>query len=160
MRRAISSVTFVVLTLMWCPISMAQGPVTSTSWDTCRAAPSRACLLDEALTRTLSVAPSARLASQLGTIAEAWAAAGNIQTALRIAPLIPSDQASRVTALRSIAGAQARLGLTAEAREMFSQARQIADALEDQLSRAEALKSVAQLTYWASFGCPSTTCTE
>src|SRR5439155_4910184 len=56
----------------------------------------------------------------------------------------PSDQASRVTALRSIASAQARLGLTTEAKETFIQAHQLADYLTDQLSRAEVLHSVAK----------------
>jgi tetratricopeptide (TPR) repeat protein len=144
MRRAISSVAFVVLTLVQCPISMAQEPATGTSWDACHKVPTRACLLDEALTRALSAEPSEPRSTLLGNIAETQAAAGNIQTALRIAPLIPSDQASRANALRSIASAQAHLGLTAEARETFSQARQVADALEDQLSRAEVLHSVAK----------------
>jgi tetratricopeptide (TPR) repeat protein len=58
--------------------------------------------------------------------------------------LIPSDQASRVTALRSIAAAQARLGMASEAKETFTQARQFADALADQLSRAEVLHSLAE----------------
>jgi hypothetical protein len=48
-------------------------------------------------------------------IAQAQAAAGNVQT-VRIAQLIPSDQASRVTALGSIAAAQTRLGMASEGR--------------------------------------------
>jgi tetratricopeptide (TPR) repeat protein len=144
MRRAISSVAFVVLTLVWCPISIAQGPASSTGWDTCHKAPTLACLLDEALMLALLVKPATRGATELGNIAEAWAAAGNIQMAMRVAQSIPSDQRSRVSALRSIASAQAHLGLTAEARDTFSQARQLADSLEDRLNRAEALKSVAQ----------------
>jgi tetratricopeptide (TPR) repeat protein len=144
MHRAISSVTLIVLTLVWCSIGEAQGPPSSPSWERCHNAPMRACLLDEALTRALSVGPSVSRAYLLGTIAEAQAAAGDVQKALQIAESIPRDQAPRVTALRAVAGAQARLGLTSEARETFSQARQLADLLEDQVTRAEALKSIAQ----------------
>jgi tetratricopeptide (TPR) repeat protein len=140
----ISSVAFVALTLLQSPMSVAQAPATSTRPDACHKVPTRACLLDEALTLALSVAPSASRSSLLGTIAEAQAVAGNVQAALQIAQSIPSDQIPHVTALRAIASAQARLGLTTEARETFSQARQLADALENQLSRAVALQSVAQ----------------
>jgi tetratricopeptide (TPR) repeat protein len=144
MRRAISSLAFVVATLVWSPISIAQEPAASTSRDACHKAPTRACLLDEALTRALSVGPSAPWATLLGNIAETQAAAGDVQTALRVVQLIPSGQTSRVTALRSIASAQARLGSTTEAKETFIQARQLADDLTDQLSRAEMLHSVAK----------------
>lgn len=144
MRRAISTVAFVVATFVWCPIGMAQGPATSTSWDACHKAPTRACLLDEALTRALSVEPSESRATLLRNITETQAAAGDVQTALRVAQLIPSDQPSRVTALRWIASAQARLGLTTEARDTIIQALQLADHLTDQLSRAEVLHAVAK----------------
>jgi tetratricopeptide (TPR) repeat protein len=144
MRRAISSIAFVVATLVWCPISIAQEPTTSTSRDACQKAPTRACLLYEALTRALSVEPSAPWTTLLGNVAETQAAAGDLQTALRVVQLIPSGQMSRVTALRSIASAQARLGSTTEAKETFIEARQFADDLADQLSRAEMLHSVAK----------------
>jgi tetratricopeptide (TPR) repeat protein len=83
-------------------------------------------------------------ARQLGTIAEAQAAAGDVQKALQITESIPSDQAARVAALRAVASAQARLGLMSEGRETFRQSRLLADLLDDQVSRAEALKSIAQ----------------
>jgi len=63
---------------------------------------------------------------------------------LRIAQTIPPDQPSRVTALSSIAGAQARLGQTNEAKETFDQAHQIALALKDQLDSAEVLQTIAE----------------
>jgi len=91
----------------------------------------------------LSAAPSTNRAFLLGSIAEAQATAGNLQKVLQIAEAIPSDQASRVSAFRALASAQARVGLMTEARETFSQARQLAGSLDD-LSRAEALKSIAQ----------------
>src|SRR5215467_5657792 len=117
MHRAIGSVTLAVLTLMWCSIGMAQGPAGSPSWDTCNRAPTRACLLDEALMLALSAAPSTIRALLLGGIAEAQATAGNLQKVLQIAEAIPSDQASRVSAFRALASAQARVGLMTEARE-------------------------------------------
>jgi hypothetical protein len=92
--------------------------------------------LDEALVHALAIEPSEKdfngmfvRTTQLVQIAQAQAAAGNVQAALRIAQLIPSDQASRVIALRSIASAQARLGMASEAKETFTQARHLADTL-------------------------------
>ena len=99
---------------------------------------------EHALVHALAVEPSENRAAGLGTIAEAQAAAGNVGAALRIAQLIPSDQASRIAALRSIAGAQARLGMASEAKETFTQAHQLAEARANQLGRAEVLYSLAQ----------------
>jgi hypothetical protein len=147
----ISSVVFLVVGLVFCSMTLAQEPTPNTSWDACLKAPTRACILDEALVHALAIEPSEKdlngmfvRTTQLGKIAQAQAAAGNVQTALRIAQLIPSDQVSRVTALRSIATTQARLGMASEAKETFTQARQFADALADQLSRAEVLHSLAE----------------
>src|ERR1700719_4870410 len=90
MRRIISSVVFLVLGLVFCSMSRAQGPAPNTSWETCLKAPTRGCILDEALVHTLAVEPYENRAAGLGTIAEAQAAAGNVGVALRIAQLIPS----------------------------------------------------------------------
>lgn len=49
-----------------------------------------------------------------------------------------------MTALRSIAGAQASLGSVNEARQTFIAAHQLADAFESQLSHAELLLTIAQ----------------
>jgi tetratricopeptide (TPR) repeat protein len=150
-RRIISGIVLLVVGLPFCSMSMAQQPPPSTSWDACLKAPTRACILDEALVHALAIEPSQKTldgtfvrSTQLAKIAEAQAAAGNVQAALRIAQLIPSGQASRVTAWRSIAGAQARLRMESEAKETFTQTHQLADALADQLSRAEVLYSLAQ----------------
>jgi tetratricopeptide (TPR) repeat protein len=140
MRRAV--VSFAFLAFAYCPMSVAQGLAGDPNWDTCLKAPTRACLLDEALIGALSVKPV--ISSQLSAIAEAQASAGNIQTALRIAHSIASDQRSRVTALASIARAQASLGLANDANETFVEARQLAVSLGDQLNRAEGLLSVGQ----------------
>ena len=131
-----------VLALASCPVSLAQGLAGSTPWDACVASPTRACILDEALLRTLALAPAAP--AQLGEIAEALASAGNIETALRVAHSIAPDQKSRVTALRAIATAQASLGSTHEATETFIEAHRLAVSLPDRLSGGEALLAVAQ----------------
>src|SRR5712691_7060652 len=55
MRRAISGAAFVILALVCCRMSMAQGPVGNTSWDACLKAPTRSCILDEALMLALAV---------------------------------------------------------------------------------------------------------
>jgi hypothetical protein len=141
MRRTIrAGIAGVILALACCSNSLAHGA--DADWDRCLQRPTRACILDEALMRALAVGPGASY--QLDKVAEALASAGNIETALRIVHSIPSDQRSRVTALRSIARAQASLGSANEARETFTEAHQLADAFEDPLSRAELLQSIAQ----------------
>src|SRR5712671_5048822 len=144
MRREVSGIILIVLALLFCPTGMAQGPLPDASWDACRKAPTRACILDEAILLALSVEPSLRRPTQLGKLAELQAAIGNVPAALGIAQSIPPDQPSRVTALSSIGGAQARLGQTNEAKETFDQAHQIALALKDQLDSAEVLQTIAE----------------
>jgi hypothetical protein len=141
MRRTIEQgIAIVILALACCTNSVAQGA--EADWDKCLQAPTRACILDEALISALLVGPAASY--QIGQVAEAQASAGNIETALRIAHSIPPGQKPRVTALRSIARAQASRGSVNEARQTFIEAHQLADALEDPLSRAELLQSIAQ----------------
>jgi tetratricopeptide (TPR) repeat protein len=141
MRRTIKGgIAGVILALACCSNSLAQGG--DADWDRCLQRPTRACILDEALMRALVVGPAASY--QLDKVAEALASAGNIETALRIAHSIPSEQRSRVTALRSIARAQANLGSANEAEQTFTEAHQLADAFEDPLSRAELLQSIAE----------------
>jgi tetratricopeptide (TPR) repeat protein len=151
MRRAFGFVLCTVLAFSASPASIAQELAANPGWETCLQAPTRACILDEALVHSLAIEPSEKdfngmfvRTTQLVQIAQAQGSAGNVQTALRLAQLIPSDQASRVTALGLIAAAQARLGMASEAKETFTQARQFADALADQLSHAEVLHSLAQ----------------
>jgi tetratricopeptide (TPR) repeat protein len=145
-RAFVSGVAFLILALGACPASLAQdGATVSVDWDTCAKSPTRACLLDEALLRALSVRPAASSqVGSIGEIAEMQASGGHIETALRIAHSIPPDQKARVTALDSIGRAQATLGLTNEAKDTFAQAHQLASSLADQLDGAEALLSVAK----------------
>ena len=75
----ISGVSLLILALAACPATLAQCPAGNADWDRCVKAPTRACILDEALLRALSIGPAA--SRQLGEIAEAQASAGNIQTA-------------------------------------------------------------------------------
>jgi tetratricopeptide (TPR) repeat protein len=147
MRRAFGCVLCTVLAFSDCPAGMAQEPAANPGWETCLQAPTRACILDEALVHALAIEPSGNRTAQLGTIAmiaEAQAAAGNVEAALHIAQSIPSDRTLRITPLRAIASAQARLGVAGDAKETFIQARQLADSLPTQLGRAEVLLSLAQ----------------
>jgi tetratricopeptide (TPR) repeat protein len=141
MRRTIEQgIAFVVLALAWCTNSVVQGA--EVDWDKCLQAPTRACILDEAMVRALMDGPVGSY--QVGQVAEAQASAGNFETALRIAHSIPPGQKPRVTALRSIARAQASLGSVNKARQTFIEAHQLADAFESQLSHAELLLTIAQ----------------
>jgi hypothetical protein len=142
MRRAFGCVLCAVLAFIACPASMAQGPAANPSWETCLQAPTRACILDQALIDALSIALSADRASTLATVAEAQAAAGDFQAAFHTAQSIPYDQAPHVSALKSIAVAQVRLGMLDAARATLIEARQLANALVDQLNRAEMLQSI------------------
>jgi hypothetical protein len=81
MRRTIEQgIAGVILALAYCSNSLAQG--TDADWDRYLQAPTRACVLDEALIRALLAGPGAPY--QLDQIAEAQASAGNFETALRI----------------------------------------------------------------------------
>jgi tetratricopeptide (TPR) repeat protein len=157
MRRAFGGVVCAVLAFIACPAGMAQEAASQApaaevpaskpahvDWETCVTAPARACVLDEALIDALSAEPSQGSAIRLGKIAEAQAAAGNLQAALQIAHSIPSGERPRIAALVAIAGAQTRRGLAGDARETLTQACRLAYALKDQLERAEALQSIGQ----------------
>jgi hypothetical protein len=122
-------------------------------WETCIVAPTRACVLDEALIAARSAEPFQGGAEQLGKIAEAQAASGNLQVALEIAhsipfggegPILSGEERPRIAALVAIAGAQSRSGLASDARETLMQARRLAYALKDRLGRAEALQSIGE----------------
>ena len=95
MRREVSGIILIVLALLFCPTGMAQGPLPDASWDACRKAPTRACILDEAILLALSVEPSLRRPTQLGKLAELEAAIGNVPAALGIAQSIPPDHRRR-----------------------------------------------------------------
>jgi tetratricopeptide (TPR) repeat protein len=126
-------------------------------WETCMAAPTRACVLDEALiaARAEPFQEDAydlyKIAEALGEIAKAQAASGNLQVALQIAhsipfgkEILPGEERPRITALLAIADAQSRRGLVSDAKETLSQARRRACALRDRLERAEALLFVGE----------------
>jgi tetratricopeptide (TPR) repeat protein len=125
--------------------AIAQEPPTANPrLDACVAAPTRACVLDEALIRVRAIEPAEARAGQLAKIADAYADAGNIQAALQVVQSMPADPAERLDALHAIAGAQARAGRASEAKETFIAARELAESIVDQLRRAEALQSLAK----------------
>jgi tetratricopeptide (TPR) repeat protein len=156
-RRVFGGAVGAVLAFVACPAGMAQeaagqapaakapaAKAARVDWETCVAAPTRVCVLEEALIAALSAGPSQGGALQLGKIVEAQAASGNLQVALEIAQSIPSGEQPRITALAAIAGAQSRHGLASDAGETLTQARRLAYALKNQLERAEALQSIGE----------------
>jgi hypothetical protein len=57
MRHVISSAVFLVVGLVFCSMTMAQEPTPNMSWDACLKAPTRDCILDEALVHALAIEP-------------------------------------------------------------------------------------------------------
>jgi tetratricopeptide (TPR) repeat protein len=158
-RASIGGMVFAILAVVSCTAAAqdpaTQDPGTKAAWETCLKTPTRGCVLDQALTLVLSYQATNQppeepatlgkmVAAQLKGIAEAHAGAGDIEAALRVAALIPKDHRSQASALRVIAGAQAKLGLTDDARDTFVRVRMLADSLSDPLDRAEALQSIAK----------------
>ena len=139
MRRVLVSITWFVIL---CSSCLADG-VGDSDWASCLNAPNRACVLDEALWRALLVGPAAA-SRELGEVAELQAAAGNLELARRIAQSIPPEQRARVIALAAIVRAQAGRGDAAGAEQTLIQAHRVADAMQDRLTRAEALLSIGQ----------------
>jgi hypothetical protein len=161
-RTIVGGLALAVLACMSCAAAVAESADSSPGWDACLKTPTRACVLDEALWQVLSflgpdrspppepAALPALRAAPLETIAEAYANAdadadaGNIQAALRVAGLIPSDHPALVSALRVIAGAQAKRGLENEAKQTFATVHLLVDSLEHPLGRAEAVQAIAK----------------
>jgi len=143
MRRILVSIIgFVVIWLGLCSFGLAGGPTGDSDWATCLNAPSRSCILDEALIRALLVGPAA--SRELGEIAELQASAGNLELARRIAQSIPPDQRARFTALAAVVRAQVNRGEAREAEQTLIQAHRLADAMPDRLTHAEALLTIGQ----------------
>jgi hypothetical protein len=143
MRRVLVSIAeFVILWLGPFSFGLADGLAGSSDWPTCLNAPSRACILDEALMRALLVGPAA--SRELGEVAELQAVAGNLELAQRIAQSMPPEQRARVIALGAIVRAQLGSGDAGGAEQTLMQAHRVADAMQDRLTRAEALLSIGQ----------------
>jgi hypothetical protein len=121
-----------------------EATITDVGWDTCARAPTRACVLSEALIHARSVDAADVREGQFERIVDLHAAAGNIRAAMEIAQGIPPGRVSRVKALLSIGSAQSRLDMASESKETFTNARQLADSLADQMTRAEALQLLAK----------------
>jgi tetratricopeptide (TPR) repeat protein len=156
-RTFVGGVAFAVLACLSSAAAVAESADSGPGWDACLKTPTRACVLDEALSVVQSFQPApdrppplepaavrAFRAAPLETIAEAHANAGNIQAALRVAGLIPSDHPALVSALRVIGGAEAKLGLENEAKLTFVTVDLLADSLADPLGHAEALQTIAK----------------
>src|SRR3954453_11777342 len=132
MRRILVSIIgCVVIWLGLCSFGVGSGLAGNSDWSSCLNAPSRACILDEALIRALLIGPAA--SRELGDIAELQAVAGNLELARRIAQSIPPDQRARFTALAAVVRAQVTRGEAREAEQTLIQAHRLADAMQDRL---------------------------
>src|SRR3981081_3050634 len=116
-RNIVGGVAFAVLACLSSSAAVAESADGSPRWDGCLKTPTRTCVLDEALSLVLSFQPApdrspppepaavrASRAAPLERIVEAHSNARNIEAALRVAGLIPSDHPALVSALRVIAG--------------------------------------------------------
>ena len=121
--------------------ALAEVPPSGPDWGTCVKAPTRSCVLGEAL--AAASAPENPSSGQLLRIAQAYVRAGNIDITFQIIPLIRGDGVARASALRSIASAEARSGRIDRARDLFAQALLLAESIESPLARAETTLSIA-----------------
>jgi len=133
----------IVLWLGLCSSSLAGDLAGQADWASCLDAPGRDCILDEALMRALLVGTAA--SQELGDIAGMQAAAGHLELAQRIARSIPGEQRARVIALAAIVRAYLGRGEVGDAEQTLTQAHRVADAIQDRLTRAEALLSIGQV---------------
>jgi hypothetical protein len=109
MKRMMGRAALLSLFLVCLSAGVAQAQGGRSPWDTCLKAPVLACVLDEALALALPVEGNSRRATLLGRIAETWAKGGEIDQALRVVTLIPS-QFSRASAFVAVGEAQAKAG--------------------------------------------------
>jgi hypothetical protein len=122
----------------WDALHGSPKPVTNASRDDCVEAPTRACLLDEALIAALSTEPSDDSATQLQKIAEAQTARKR-HGRLSDRAFDPARPQARANAMVAIAGAQVRRGVADDAKETLVQGRRLTDGPD----RAFALAAIA-----------------
>jgi tetratricopeptide (TPR) repeat protein len=124
--------------------SYAQG-LNTRSWEDCLKAPDRACVLDEAIGLVEPLDKTDRRQWLVAAVAETWARAGDVDTAMQLATQIPDRlPLARVAVLREIAAALARASHHEKAEAAFDQALQLADGWNDPLQRAESLLAIAK----------------
>jgi hypothetical protein len=155
-RAIVGEAAFAVFAFLGCFAAVAQNSDTASNWKACATAPTRACVLDQALALVLSyrtvtdqppaepTTPGALIAVQLKSIAESYANAGDIEAALRVAASISEDHRSLVSALCVIASSQVKLGRPSDAKETLVRVRLVAAQIKDPLDRAEALQFIGK----------------
>jgi tetratricopeptide (TPR) repeat protein len=140
MKQRIGSIALFFLVACVSPVA-AEG---HDQWETCRNAPVRRCVLDEAVDLLNLLDPTPGRAALLVSIAETRAQAGDVASAAALARNTSAGDSSRLVLLRAVAAGQVRTGHQREAAETFDQALQVAYAIKDPLQRAEALDKIAK----------------
>ncbi len=129
----------------------AAQPTPDANWTTCLAAPTRDCIIDEALRVAQSSKDDPSRAWALAEVARARANLGARDQALELALSITVPW-RRAAALSYIAAAQAKAGLTKEAAGTFTQAVQTAQSAgSGKAEAAEALAVIAEAEAQAGF---------
>jgi hypothetical protein len=113
------------------------------SSDDCFKEPDRDCVLNEAMNQLYLMDRTDRRAAIIGSIAQTWAKAGEIDKAAQLVPQLPDRLLIRITVLREIAAVQARAARHEDALASFAAALQLAYGWKDPLERGEALEAIA-----------------
>jgi len=125
-------------------ISSARAVETNArSWNDCLKAPDRSCVLNEAIDQVYLMDRTDRRAALVGSVAQTFAKAGEIDKATQLALQLPDGLLVRITVLREIAAAQARAAHQTEAQATFDTALQLAYGWKDALERGEILHAIA-----------------
>ena len=139
-RPAIAVVVLVAILGIW---PARRLDASSPSWDDCLKAPDRECVLNEAIDQLYLMDRTDRRAAVIGSVAQSWAKAGEIDKAEQLARQLPDRLLIRMTALREIAAAQARAARQKDAQATFGAALQLAYGWKDPLERGEVLYAIA-----------------
>jgi tetratricopeptide (TPR) repeat protein len=115
----------------------------SRSWEDCLKAPDKECVLNEAIDQLYLMDRTDRRAALIGSVAQSWAKAGEIEKAEQLAWQLPDRLLIRTTVLREIAAAQARAARQKDAQATFGAALQLAYGWKDPLERGEVLYAIA-----------------
>jgi hypothetical protein len=113
------------------------------AWDDCRKAPDQDCVLNEAIDQLDLTDRTDRRAALVGSVAQTWAKAGDIDKAVELALQLPDRLLIRMAVMREIAAAQARAARQNDAQATFDATLQLAYGWKDPLERGEMLYAIA-----------------
>jgi tetratricopeptide (TPR) repeat protein len=140
MREPQIALAFFFILAVTSPACAAAG---ERSWDDCLKAPDRACVLSEALDEVSLLDHTDRRAAVIGSAAQTWAKAGEIDKAAQLALQLPDRLLVRIDVMRELAAALARTSRLKEAQATFDTALQLAYGWKDALERGQALYAIA-----------------